>query len=48
MGLNLEYLSGQTPIEEDEKDGLLIPTIVNRGELNEFEQKNVEEAIQWR
>ncbi|MFA6126146.1 MAG: mobile mystery protein B [Bacteroidales bacterium] len=47
MGLNLEYINGQTPIDEDEKVGLLIPTIVNRGELDEFEQKNIEEAIRW-
>ena len=47
MGLELEYLSGQTPIDEDEKEGLLIPTITSRGELDEFEQKNIEEAIQW-
>ena len=47
MGLDLEYLPGQTPFDEDEKDGLLIPTITTRGELDEFEQKNIEEAIQW-
>ena len=47
MGLDLEYLPGQTPLDEDEKDGLLIPTITTRGELDEFEQKNIEEAIQW-
>lgn len=47
MGLNLEYVNGQTPIDEDEKDGLLIPTIVTRGELDEFEQKNIEETIRW-
>lgn len=47
MGLALEYLPGQTPIDEDEKDGLLIPTITTRGELDEFEQKNIEEAMQW-
>jgi Fic-DOC domain mobile mystery protein B len=47
MGLTLEYLPGQTPLDEDEKDGLLIPTITTRGELDEFEQKNIEEAMQW-
>jgi len=47
MGLELEYLPGQTPLDEDEKDGLLIPTITTRGELDEFEQKNIEEAMQW-
>lgn len=47
MGLDLEYIDGQTPLEEDEKQGLLIPTIATRGELDEFEQQNIEKAILW-
>jgi Fic-DOC domain mobile mystery protein B len=47
MGLDLEYINGQTPLEEDEKEGLLIPTIATREELDEFEQQNIEEAMQW-
>ncbi|MFN8299941.1 MAG: mobile mystery protein B [Chitinophagales bacterium] len=47
MGLNLDYINGQTPLDEDEKDGLLITTIATRGELDEFEQHNIERAIQW-
>ena len=47
MGLDLGYINGQTPLDEDEKDGLLIPTIATRAELDEFEQQNIEEAIQW-
>ena len=47
MGLDLEYIDGQTPLDEDEKDGLLIATIATRGELDEFEQQNIEQAIQW-
>ena len=47
MGLGLEYLSGQTPLDEEEKVGLLIPTIATREELDEFEQQNIEEALQW-
>ncbi len=47
MGLELEYIDGQTHLEEEEKEGLLIKSITNRGELDEFEQKNIEEAIQW-
>lgn len=39
MELNLEYLPGQTPIDEEEKDGLKIKTIEKKGELDEFEQK---------
>lgn len=47
MGLNFEYIDGQTPLEEEEKEGLLIPTIATRGELDEFEQQNIEKAVQW-
>lgn len=47
MGLELEYIEGQTPIDEDEKEGLLIKTISTRGELNEFEQINIQQAIEW-
>ena len=47
MGLDFELVDGQTPLDEEEKDGLLIPTITTRGELDEFEQQNIEKAIQW-
>jgi len=47
MGLDLIYNDGQTPLDEDEKEGLLIKSIATRGELDEFEQKNIEDAIQW-
>jgi fido (protein-threonine AMPylation protein) len=45
--LNLEYIDGQTPIDKDEKEGLLIPTITTRMDLDEFEQLGVEGAIEW-
>jgi Fic-DOC domain mobile mystery protein B len=47
MGLDLDYSDGQTPLDEDEKDGLLIPTITTRGELDEFEQLGVEKVNEW-
>jgi Fic-DOC domain mobile mystery protein B len=47
MGLNLEYINGQTPLDEEELEGLLIPSITTKKELDEFEQQNIEEAIQW-
>lgn len=47
MGLNLDYTDGKTPIDEDEKEGLLIETISTLGELDEFEQLNVEKAVDW-
>jgi len=47
MGLKLDYIDGQTPIDEGEKEGLLIKTITTQRELNEHEQLNIESAIQW-
>jgi len=47
MGLDLIYNDGQTPLDEDEKEGLLIKSISTRGQLDEFEQQNIEDAIQW-
>lgn len=47
MGLDLDYDEGQTPLDDDEKEGLLIPSITTRGELDEFEQLDVEKAIEW-
>ena len=47
MGIDFEYISGQTPLDEDEKEGLLIESISSRGELDEFEQLNIEKAIEW-
>lgn len=47
MGLELEYNDGQTPLNEEELDGLLIKTITTHGELDEFEQINIQKAIEW-
>lgn len=47
MGLNLDYYNGQTPLDEDEKESLLIPTITTREELDEFEQLNIEKAVEY-
>lgn len=47
MGLNIANTDGQTPLDEEEKEGLLINSISTRAELDEFEQKNIEDVIQW-
>jgi len=47
MGLKIKYKDGQTPLSEEEKEGLLIDTITTHGELDEFEQMNIENAIEW-
>lgn len=47
MGLELHYDEGQTPLDEEEKEGLLLETVTTRGELDEVEQRNIEEAVRW-
>lgn len=47
MGLELEYQDGQTPLNEEEKEGLLIKTITTHEELDEHEQLNIEKAVAW-
>jgi Fic-DOC domain mobile mystery protein B len=47
MGLNLKYSEGQTPLDEEEKEGLKIRSITTQQELDEFEQLNIEKAIEW-
>jgi Fic-DOC domain mobile mystery protein B len=47
MGLALNYKDGQTPLDEEEKEGLKIKSIASQGELDEFEQLNIEKAVEW-
>lgn len=47
MGLDLEYIDGQTPLDEEEKEGLKIKSITTKSELDEFEQLNIEKAVEW-
>ena len=47
MGLELHYSDGQTPLDEEEKEGLKIKSITTQGELDQFEQLNIESAIEW-
>ncbi|MBK7909286.1 mobile mystery protein B [Candidatus Pollutiaquabacter sp.] len=47
MGLTGPVPDGQTLLGEDEKDGLRIPTITTRAELDEYEQQNIEAAMLW-
>jgi len=47
MGLNLKYTEGQTPLDEEEKEGLKINSITKQKELDEFEQLNIEKAVEW-
>ncbi|MBS1688009.1 MAG: mobile mystery protein B [Bacteroidetes bacterium] len=48
MGLKFEmHEDGQTPLDEDEKEGLLFPWISTKGELDEAEQANINKAFLW-
>jgi len=47
MGLELDYKDGQTPLNDAEKEGLKINSITTQGELDEFEQLNIEKAVEW-
>ena len=47
MGLELSHAYGQTPLDEDEREGLKIKSISTQKELDEFEQLNIEKAILW-
>lgn len=47
MGLDLNYKDGQTPLDEEEKEGIKIKSITTQGELDEFEQLNIEKAVEW-
>lgn len=47
MGLDLKYVNGQTPLNEEEKEGLKIKSITTQKELDEFEQLNIEKAVEW-
>lgn len=44
--MELGYLDGQTPLDEEEKIDL-IPTILTRADLDRFEQENIIEARKW-
>lgn len=47
MGLKISYTDGQTPLDEDEKEGLRIKSITTQKELDELEQLNIEKAVEW-
>jgi len=46
MGLDIQYGQGQTPIDDDEAEGL-IPPVRTRDLLNEVEEANISHAIEW-
>ena len=47
MGLNEGLPAGATPLDGEELEGLLPTHLVNRSQLNEWEQQNIEAALLW-
>ena len=47
MGLNDGLPAGATPLDGKELEGLLPTHLVNRSQLNEWEQNNIESALIW-
>lgn len=47
MALNLDYPDGATPLTAEELEGLIPMHIATRGELNEWEARNVLKAEKW-
>ncbi|MEY2595312.1 MAG: hypothetical protein RI965_584 [Bacteroidota bacterium] len=47
MELNEDVENSQTPLSEEEREGLKLTFISSKKELNEFEQQNIEEAMLW-
>lgn len=43
----IEYPDGATPLDHDEMEGLRFKHISTRGELDELEQANIDEGLQW-
>ena len=47
MSKGLDEPDGATPLDEDEKEGLRFAHITTRGELDQLEQANIVEGMQW-
>lgn len=45
--MEFDYPAGATPLDPDEAEGLLLPHITNRRELDRWEQDNIAEAETW-
>jgi Fic-DOC domain mobile mystery protein B len=47
MAVDLEEQDGQTPLDPDEKAGLIPEHLTTQGELNDWEQENILRAVRW-
>jgi fido (protein-threonine AMPylation protein) len=44
--MQYSYIIGQTPLDEEETQGL-IPSLITRSDLDKWEQENILEARKW-
>lgn len=47
MAIDLDEQDGQTPLDPDEKAGLIPEHLATKGELNDWEQENILRAVRW-
>lgn len=47
MSSLMDYPDGASPLDPDEMEGLSYKHITTRGELDELEQANIVEGMQW-
>jgi Fic-DOC domain mobile mystery protein B len=47
MALDLDEQDGQTPLDPDERAGLIPEHLVTKGDLNDWEQENILRAVRW-
>ena len=47
MALDFDEQDGQTPLDPDEKAGLIPAHLATKGELNDWEQENLLRAVRW-
>jgi len=43
----MEEPDGATPLDPDEREGLKLPHIQTRGELDQVEQVNIQDGLLW-
>jgi Fic-DOC domain mobile mystery protein B len=47
MAIDLDEQDGQTPLDPDEKSGLIPGHLATQGDLNDWEQENILRAVRW-
>jgi len=47
MAIDLDEQDGQTPLDPDERAGLIPSHLTTKGDLNDWEQENILQAVQW-